>query len=60
MTEFASDNDKRPKPKDGYEYVKCGWCGGYGYHFRSERGNATRCEICDGRKYVEKPIKIGK
>jgi DnaJ-class molecular chaperone len=39
----------------GYTWTKCSWCGGYGYNFHTS-DNAKRCEVCDGRKYVEKPI----
>lgn len=63
MLDFATDKDdkdkdgdKKPKAKDGHAWVKCSWCGGYGYHFHIS-DNAKRCEVCNGSKYVEKPVK---
>lgn len=60
MLDFDNDKDKedknpRPKAKDGFSWVKCSWCGGYGYHYRVS-DNGKRCEVCNGSKYVEKPV----
>lgn len=62
MLDFDNDKkdkdkagDEKPKARDGYAWVKCSWCGGYGYHFHTS-DNAKKCEVCNGGKIVEKPV----
>lgn len=37
------------------KYKRCRTCGGYGYNFNTEHGNARKCDSCNGDKISRDP-----
>jgi hypothetical protein len=49
------DHEVKDEDKEVVKYKKCRTCGGYGYNFNTEHGNARLCDSCLGDKISRDP-----
>jgi hypothetical protein len=55
MSNIHDHEPNEDKDKEIVKYIKCRTCGGYGYNFNTEHGNARLCDSCLGDKISRDP-----